>query len=150
MDSSTADPDQISSTLIDRVDRSQMHKCLQFMYNKAWSRGYFFKEWKREDRAVIPKPGKDDYHELELEYQELFVVQNIIEFRYYRKAILTYCQLSQRLSCQVKINGQFGEWIESVYGTSAGTNLGPLLFLIFMHDIPQSIFSKFVDDLVSK
>jgi len=120
------------------------------MYNKAWSRGYFFKEWKREDRAVIPKPGKDDYHELELEYQELFVVQNIIEFRYYRKAILTYCQLSQRLSCQVKINGQFGEWIESVYGTSAGTNLGPLLFIIFMHDIPQSIFSKFVDDLVSK
>ena len=23
----------------------------------------FFKEWKCEDRVVIPKPGKDDYHE---------------------------------------------------------------------------------------
>lgn len=35
-----------------------------------------------------------------------------------------------------------------MYGTSAGTNLGPLLFIIVMHDIPRSIFPKFADDLV--
>ena len=34
---------------------------------------------------------------------------------------------------RVKVNGQFGDWIESLFGTSAGTNLGPLLFIMYMH-----------------
>jgi len=42
-----------------------------------------------------------------------------------------------------------GEWIESLFGTSAGTNLGPLLFIMYLHDIPKSIFPKFADDLVA-
>jgi len=36
-----------------------------------------------------------------------------------------------------------------MFGTSAGTNLGPLLFIIYMHDIPAKIFPKFADDVVS-
>ena len=46
------------------------------------------------------------------------------------------------------VNGHFGECIESAFGTSAGTNLGLLLFLMYLHDIPQMIFLKFADDLV--
>jgi len=59
----TPGPDNISSSLIDKADRLQMRRCLLFLWNKGWSAGYFFKEWKHEDRAVIPKPGKDDYHQ---------------------------------------------------------------------------------------
>ena len=36
-----------------------------------------------------------------------------------------------------------------MFGTSAGTNLGPLLFIVYMHDIPDMIFPKFADDVVS-
>ena len=61
--SHTPGPDKISSTLIDKADRPNMHMCLLFLFNKAWSAGYFCKEWKREDRAVLAKPGKDDYHQ---------------------------------------------------------------------------------------
>ena len=50
---------------------------------------------------------------------------------------------------KVKVNGHFGEWIESLFGTSAGINLGPLLFIMYLHDIPQRIFPKFADDLVA-
>jgi len=50
---------------------------------------------------------------------------------------------------KVKVNGHLGEWIESLFGTSAGTNLGLLLFIMYLHDIPKSIFPKFVDDLVA-
>ena len=59
----TPGPDNVSSTLIDKADRNQMHRCLLYLWNRAWSAGYFFKDWKCEDRVVIPKPGKDDYHQ---------------------------------------------------------------------------------------
>ena len=36
-----------------------------------------------------------------------------------------------------------------MFGTSAGTNLGPLLFIMYLHDVPDSISPKFADDLVS-
>jgi len=39
--------------------------------------------------------------------------------------------------------------VESIFGTSAGTRLGPLLFIAYVHDVPKSIFPKFADDLVS-
>ena len=50
---------------------------------------------------------------------------------------------------KVKINGHFGDWLKSLFGTSAGTNLGPLLFIMYLHDVPDSIFPKFANDLVS-
>jgi len=42
-----------------------------------------------------------------------------------------------------------GDWLQSNYGTSAGTSLGPLLFVIHIHDVPKSIMPKFADDLVA-
>ena len=56
-------PDHISASLIDKADRVHMTNCLLFVWNQAWSHGQFFQEWKRELRVVIPKPGKDDYHD---------------------------------------------------------------------------------------
>jgi len=50
---------------------------------------------------------------------------------------------------RVKINGHCGECSESMFGTPAGTKLGPLLFITHMHDILERIFQKFADDLVS-
>jgi len=50
---------------------------------------------------------------------------------------------------RIKVNGLVGDWTESLFGTSAGTNLGPLLFIIFVHDVPKLIFPKFADDIVS-
>lgn len=34
-------------------------------------------------------------------------------------------------------------------GTSAGTSLGPLLFIVNVHDVPNSIMPKFADDMVA-
>jgi len=42
-----------------------------------------------------------------------------------------------------------GEWIESEFGTSAGTRLGPLLFIVNVYDVPRCILPKFADDLVA-
>jgi len=40
-----------------------MRKCLKFLWNTAWYKGYFANEWKKENRVVLPKPGKDCYNE---------------------------------------------------------------------------------------
>ena len=50
---------------------------------------------------------------------------------------------------KLKINNTEGDWIHSLFGTSAGTLLGPLLFILNMHDVPKSILPKFADDLVA-
>jgi len=59
----TPGPDGISTKLVDNADREVMHNCLKVLWNRAWSEGYFFTEWKKENRVVIPKIWKDDYHE---------------------------------------------------------------------------------------
>ena len=56
--------------------------------------------------------------------------------------------LSNRLA-RLKINSSFGDWIQSDVGTSAGTQLGPLLFIIYIHDVPKCIRPKYADDLVA-
>jgi len=43
----------------------------------------------------------------------------------------------------------FGQWIGSDIGTSAGTQLGPLLFVTYLHDVPRCISPKFADNLVA-
>ena len=48
---------------------------------------------------------------------------------------------------RIKILDSLGEWIESLMGTSAGTVLGPVLFIIFAHDMPKPIKPKFADDV---
>ena len=48
---------------------------------------------------------------------------------------------------RIKINNsEIGGWKVSTMGTSAGTVLGPILFIIFAKDIPREIFPKFADD----
>jgi len=50
---------------------------------------------------------------------------------------------------RLKMNNIFGQWIDSDIGTSAGTQLGPLLFVTYLHDVPRCISPKFADDLVA-
>ena len=49
---------------------------------------------------------------------------------------------------RVRVNDLIGEWIKSEQGTSAGTILGAILFIAYVHDTPSSIHPKFADDLV--
>ena len=60
---------------------------------------------------------------------------------------LTSC-LSGRLA-RIKVNSLTGEWIDSDHGTSAGTILGAILFLTYVHDTPACIQYKFADDLAT-
>ena len=45
------------------------------------------------------------------------------------------------------MSGELGEWIHSSIGTSAGTVLGPILFIIFVEDAPWWCSPKFADDI---
>ena len=61
--SGTSGPDKISKDMIDKADRETMLQCLHYIYQSAWQNGIFLETWKEENRNVLPKPGKDDYHE---------------------------------------------------------------------------------------
>ena len=56
--------------------------------------------------------------------------------------------LSER-KARITVNDLIGEWIESDHGTSAGTILGAILFLVYVHDTPPGIQPKFADDLAA-
>jgi len=56
--------------------------------------------------------------------------------------------LNDRIA-RIKVSSITGDWIDSTIGTSAGTSLGPLLFIVHIHDVPKSIFPKFADDVVT-
>jgi len=43
-------------------------------------------------------------------------------------------------SARIKMCGITGDWIDLVIGTSAETSLGPLLFIVHIHDVPKCIF----------
>jgi len=47
---------------------------------------------------------------------------------------------------RIKIGELIGDWLESEFGMSAGTRLGPLLFIMHLHDLPSPIKPKFTDD----
>jgi len=55
--------------------------------------------------------------------------------------------LSSRYA-RVTVNELVGEWISSEWGTSAGTVLGAVLFISYVHDTPSCIQPKFADDFV--
>jgi len=61
--SNTAGPDEVNAQLIDKADRELMSSCLKTMWNKVWTEGRLPPDWKLEQRCVIPKPGKNNYHE---------------------------------------------------------------------------------------
>ena len=58
------------------------------------------------------------------------------------------CFLEGRFA-RIKFSDKIGEWLESIFGTSAGTSLGPLLFIMHLHDIPPCVMPKCADDLVA-
>ena len=215
--SDTPGPDGISSSMLDKADRDLMHACLMLLWNEAWISGRFIKEWKEENRVVIPKPSRNDYHECSayrtisitsclgkrfehITSQRLLSVLRKVNFdkdqfaylknRSSTQAILTLVEnikkglisgesagvvffdftdafgsvnrshllykirnhfgisgyLLQHISsflenrmARIKIDDKVGDWIESEFGTSAGTRLGPLLFIIHIHDIPKCL-----------
>jgi len=56
--------------------------------------------------------------------------------------------LSSRYA-RIKVNELIGDWIRSDSGTSAGTILGAMLFISYVHITPRCIRPKSADDLVS-
>ena len=225
--SDTAGPDGVSASMIDKADRELMHGCLKLLWNKAWLSGKFIKIWKEENRIVIPKLGKEDYHDCSsyrtisvtsclgkrFEYitchrlKSILVQKNfdINQYAYLKSrssthAVLTVSEIIKKglvngqlagavffdlcdafgsvnrnrllnkikydfhisgcLLChiasflrdrtaRIKFEDRIGDWLDSLYGTSAGTRLGPMLFIMHLHDIPKCIKPKFADDLVA-
>ena len=60
--SGTSGEDGIYKDMIDKADRMAMTECLLYIYQSAWQNGEFINSWKLENRNVIPKADKDDYH----------------------------------------------------------------------------------------
>jgi len=52
-------------------------------------------------------------------------------------------------TARIKIGDLIGDWLDSELGTSAGTRLGPLLFIMHLHDIPKCMRPTFADHLVA-
>ena len=48
---------------------------------------------------------------------------------------------------RIKVNKLVGKWIDYDHGTLAGTILGAILFLTYMHDTPSCIKYKFAGNL---
>ena len=48
---------------------------------------------------------------------------------------------------RIKLAQVRGDWKDSTIGSSAGTVLGPILFVAYVKDIPSSIKPKFADDV---
>lgn len=55
-------PEGFLARLIDKADRDNVSICLQLMWNQLWIEGSFLGDWKREQRVVIPKLDKKDFH----------------------------------------------------------------------------------------
>ena len=63
------------------------------------------------------------------------------------KLFLHLCDFLSDRSANLKIDGDLGEWLQSDFGTAAGTVLGPILFIVDIHDVPRWVKPKFADDL---
>ena len=56
------------------------------------------------------------------------------DFKINGRLLLHLCDFLNKRSARIKINSLIGEWKESNVGTSAGTVLGALLFILQVHD----------------
>ena len=217
-------PDGFHSKLIDRADRASMEKCISYIYNRSWSEGNFLASWKQEQRAIIPKLDKDDFHHCnsyrtvsvtailgkrmeKISSRRLIAILeelgfDVTQFAYLNERSATQaglvlvervqCALNNNLKCggvffdftdafgsvnrvkllsklffdfgvdgrlflhlanflmdrkaRLKIGKSIGSWMETNVGSSAGTVLGPVLFVTYTHDVPRFICPKFADD----
>ena len=221
-----AGPDGVHANLLDKADREYMVKVLWVIWNQAWEEGVFLEGWKEEHRAVIPKNGKEDFHQCDsyrtvsltavigkrfekissrrlliwMEEQDfdreqfaylegrymtqaaILLIEQIKRARVEKKKVAAVFfdfsdafgtvnrtkllrkvlslgvrgKLFQHIAdflcnrkARIKVSSETcGAWIDSVIGSSAGTVLGPILFVIFAKDIPSMISPKFADDTV--
>ena len=58
-----AGPDGVGAKLLDNASRELMSRSLEVIWNQAWDEGLYLEVWKKEHRAVLAKPNKEDFHE---------------------------------------------------------------------------------------
>ena len=63
------------------------------------------------------------------------------------KLLAIICDFLLDREANLKVGGDLGQWIPSKIGTSAGTVLGPILFIAFVEDLPIWCSLKFADDV---
>ena len=71
------------------------------------------------------------------------------KFQIRGKLFLHLCSFLSERTARIKINSLTGEWKESELGTSAGTVLGAILFILHVFDSPESMDPKFADDFTA-
>ena len=217
-------PDGFHSKLIDQAERLSMEKCCLHIFNRSWYEGNFLASWKQEQRAIIPKLDKDDFHQCnsyrtvsvtavlgkrmeKISSRRLIAILDgtgfdVNQFAYLNNRSATQASvvmvervqgaLNNNEKCggvffdftdafgsvnrarllsklffdfgidgrlflhianflmdrkaRLKIGNLVGAWVDTNVGSSAGTVLGPVLFIIYTHDVPRVIFPKFADD----
>ena len=71
------------------------------------------------------------------------------DFKVSGHLFLHICSFLEGRLARLKVNDLVSDWNDSIYGTSAGTIWGPILFLIFVSDIPEELRPKFADDVAA-
>ena len=71
------------------------------------------------------------------------------KFKIRRKLFLHLFDFLNERTARLRVNDITGEWKDSDIGTSAGTVLGALLFIMQVFDSPECIDPKFADDFSS-
>ena len=78
--------------------------------------------------------------------RDKFIKKLWCDFKINGRLFLHLCDFLNERSARIKINSLIGEWKESNVGTSAGTVLGALLFILQVHMSHPPIKPKFADD----
>ena len=225
--SDTPGSDGFKAKLIDNAEREIMTKCLLKLWQEAWCQGVFLKDWKREHRAVLPKPNKESYNQcnsyrtvsltaiLGKRYEKISSTRlktflDSVNFDSKQHAYMNgrssthaLLKLTQKIksailkgkvagvvfydftdafgnvnrqklikklwkkykirgklflhlhdfltdrTARIRVNNLTGEWKVSNWGTSAGTVLGAILFLLQVADSPECVDPKYADDFTT-